>query len=142
MLVLLVLALIGTSVLAYLLARLITQPLEDLSQGAEAIADGRFDHRIKARSKDEVGQLAFAFNDMAGRLEGTITELSSSRDQLQRAVRRVGETLRSTHDMTRMLESHPGALPSMRFKRMPARCGASPRHATDLYAGASSGFDR
>ncbi len=105
MLVVLLLALVGTAGLAYLLARLITRPLEELSQGARAIAEGRFDHRIPVRSKDEVGQLASAFNDMSGRLSQTITALSSSRDQIQRAVRRVGETLRSTHDMKQMLDS-------------------------------------
>ena len=105
MLALLLLALLGTSGLAYLLARLITQPLEELSEGARAIAEGRFDHRIPVRSKDEVGQLAGAFNDMSAQLSTTISALSSSRDQMQRAVRRVGETLRSTHDMKQMLDS-------------------------------------
>lgn len=105
MLLLLLLALVGTSGLAYLLARLITQPLEELSEGARAIAEGRFEHRIPVRSKDEVGQLAGAFNEMSGQLSNTISALSSSRDQMQRAVRRVGETLRSTHDMKQMLDS-------------------------------------
>jgi two-component system, cell cycle response regulator len=103
--VLLLLALIVTMGLAYVLARLITRPLDDLTGGAKAIAEGRFDYRIPVRSRDEVGQLAAAFNDMTDQLEGTITELSSSRDQLQRAVRRVGETLRSTHDMRQILDS-------------------------------------
>jgi diguanylate cyclase (GGDEF)-like protein len=102
---LVLLALLGTTGLAYLLARLITQPLEEVAEGAKAIAEGRFDHEIPERSRDEVGQLATAFNDMTARLKHTVTELSSSRDQLQRAVRRVGETLRSTHDMGQMLES-------------------------------------
>jgi diguanylate cyclase (GGDEF)-like protein len=140
MLGLLILALIGTSVLAYLLARLITQPLEDLSIGAGAIAEGNFDYRIKARSKDEVGRLASAFNNMASRLEDTITQLSSSRDQLQRAVRRVGETLRSTHDMTRMLESTLNTA----VDAVQADAGALWRFTptrTDLYAGPVSGFD-
>ena len=105
MLALLLLAFLGTSGLAYLLARLITQPLEELSEGARAISEGRFDHTIPVRSKDEVGQLAAAFNDMSGQLSNTISALSSSRDQMQRAVRRVGETLRSTHDMKQMLDS-------------------------------------
>jgi diguanylate cyclase (GGDEF)-like protein len=105
LLVLLALALLGTTALAYLLARLISQPLEELAEGALAIAEGRFDHRIPVRSRDEVGQLALAFNDMTGRLSDTIRQLSNSRDQIQRAVRRVGETLRSTHDMKQMLES-------------------------------------
>lgn len=105
MLALLLLALVGTTGLAFLLARLITQPLEELSAGAHAISEGRFDHRIPVRSKDEVGQLATAFNEMSGQLSQTISALSSSRDQMQRAVRRVGETLRSTHDMGQMLDS-------------------------------------
>ena len=102
---LLALALGVVTALAYLLARLITQPLEELSEGAAAIAEGRFDHRIQVRSKDEVGQLAEAFNDMTDTLGETVSELSSSRDQLRRAIRRVGDTLRSTHDMKQMLSS-------------------------------------
>jgi diguanylate cyclase (GGDEF)-like protein len=104
-LALLVLALIAIAALAYFLARLITRPLEELSQGAMAIAEGRFDHRIPIRSKDEVGRLAAVFNDMSDRLNETITDLASSRDSLQRAVERVGETLRSTHDMNQILGS-------------------------------------
>ncbi len=105
MLGLLIFALIATSGLAYLLARLITQPLDELARGAIAISEGRFDYRIPVRSKDEVGQLASAFNEMTSRLSTTISELSLSRDQLQRSIQRVGETLRSTHDMGQLMES-------------------------------------
>ena len=105
MVFLLIFALIATTALAFLLARLITQPLEEVAEGALAISDGRFDHRIPVRSKDEVGQLAVAFNEMTSRLSTTISELSWSRDQLRRSIQRVGETLRSTHDMKQLLES-------------------------------------
>lgn len=105
MLGLLALAVFGTTLLAYLLARLITRPLEEVAAGAQAISDGRFDYRIPVRSKDEVGQLAAVFNDMTGRLEQRETELQSSRAQLQRAVQRMGETLRATHDMGQMLDA-------------------------------------
>ncbi|HEX2240899.1 MAG TPA: diguanylate cyclase [Actinomycetota bacterium] len=102
---LLALALLLTSVLAYLLARPISQPLEELAERAKAMAEGRFEQDIPVRSGDEVGALAEAFNDMTHRLRDTFTQLESSRDQLQRTVRRVGETLRSTHDMKRVLQS-------------------------------------
>jgi diguanylate cyclase (GGDEF)-like protein len=105
MLGLLAVALVGTVLLAHALARYITRPIDELVIGARAISEGRFDHRIAVQSKDEVGQLAGAFNDMTDRLKTTITQLSSSRDQFQRAVHRVGETLRSTHDMNQMLDS-------------------------------------
>ncbi|CAN5582515.1 hypothetical protein BH20ACT23_BH20ACT23_24740 [soil metagenome] len=105
LLFLLLLAVIATALLAYLLARLIARPLEELTEGARAIAGGRFDHRIPVRSNDEVGQLALSFNEMSDHLDTTITDLESSRDQLQRAVDRVGATLRSTHDMGQILDS-------------------------------------
>lgn len=105
LLALLAVALIAIAALAYFLARLITRPLEELSQGAMAIAEGRFDNRIPIRSRDEVGRLAAVFNEMSDRLSETITDLASSRDSLQRAVERVGETLRSTHDMNQILGS-------------------------------------
>jgi two-component system, cell cycle response regulator len=105
MLGLLLLALLITAALANLLARLITRPLEDLAEGARAISEGRFDQEIRVRSKDEVGRLAMAFNAMTGRLRETVNELSHSRDRMHRAVRRVGETLRSTHDINQLLDS-------------------------------------
>ena len=105
MLALLLIALLVTALLAHALAARITQPMAKLLEGSRAISEGRFDHRIDVPTRDEVGELAAAFNDMTDRLRATITELSSSRDRTQRAVRRVGEILRSTHDMNQMLES-------------------------------------
>ena len=105
MIALLLLAIIGLTFLASVLARLVTQPLQEVADGAKAISDGRYGEEIPIRSRDEVGRLAAAFNEMSNQLEGTITELSTSHEQLQRAVRRVGDTLRSTHDMGQMLES-------------------------------------
>jgi diguanylate cyclase (GGDEF)-like protein len=102
---LLLLAVIATAVLAFVLARLIARPLEELTEAARAIAGGHFDHRIPVRSNDEVGQLALSFNEMSDHLDTTITDLESSRDQLQRTVDRVGATLRSTHDMGQILDS-------------------------------------
>jgi two-component system, cell cycle response regulator len=102
---LLLVALIGTALLAYLLARMITRPLEELAEGAEAIEQGRFDHEIDVPPGGEVGKLASAFRDMSSSLQEKVTELESSRTQLQLAVRRVGETLRSTHDMSQIRES-------------------------------------
>jgi diguanylate cyclase (GGDEF)-like protein len=102
---LLAVVLIGTSILAWVLSKLITQPLEELSLGARAVASGDFGYEIPVRSHDEVGRLAASFNEMTGHLRQTIMQLQQSRDQLQQAVRRVGETLRSTHDMGQLRES-------------------------------------
>lgn len=105
MVALLLLAIIGLTFLASVLARLVTQPLQEVADGAKAISDGHYGEEIPIRSRDEVGRLAAAFNEMSSQLNDTIADLSSSRDQLQRAVRRVGDTLKSTHDMGQIFEA-------------------------------------
>jgi signal transduction histidine kinase len=67
------------------LARRSLQPLEELRQGAEALAAGRLDQRIALATRDEFEQLAGAFNGMAERLSATIADLEGSNRALQAA---------------------------------------------------------
>jgi signal transduction histidine kinase len=55
---------------ARFLARGMTQPLRDMAEAAGGMARGDYGHRVKVRSRDEVGRLAEAFNRMAAELEG------------------------------------------------------------------------
>ena len=52
-----------------LLGRKLTSPIINLAQGAEAIAGGNYDIRIKLESKDEIGELANVFNKMSDSLK-------------------------------------------------------------------------
>jgi signal transduction histidine kinase len=52
------------------LARGMTQPLRDMAQAARRMETGDYSTRVHTRSRDEVGQLAEAFNTMSGELEG------------------------------------------------------------------------
>ncbi|MEW6077848.1 MAG: ATP-binding protein [Thermodesulfobacteriota bacterium] len=61
--------LVLSSLLTFLLARGLMQPIRRLTEGARALASRRFDTRIKAGSGDEMGQLASDFNHMADTLE-------------------------------------------------------------------------
>ncbi|MBK8576162.1 MAG: HAMP domain-containing histidine kinase [Elusimicrobia bacterium] len=56
---------IGGSVL---LARGLTGPILRIAEGTRAVADGRLDHRIDLKRKDELGRLAADFDRMALRL--------------------------------------------------------------------------
>ncbi|HET7746185.1 MAG TPA: HAMP domain-containing sensor histidine kinase, partial [Vicinamibacteria bacterium] len=74
---------IGVSVLvAAALATRITRPLEELTAGAQQIAEGHFDRRLAIRSRDELEILSDAFNDMAGRLKLNVEELEESNKKL------------------------------------------------------------
>lgn len=60
------LGMIGLALLGILpLSRRLTRDLQVVTAGAEKIAQGDLDTRVPVRSKDEVGKLALAFNQMA-----------------------------------------------------------------------------
>src|SRR3954471_4940821 len=50
------------------LARGMTSPLREMAAAASAMARGDYGRRVRATSRDEVGQLAHAFNAMAAEL--------------------------------------------------------------------------
>lgn len=60
--VLAVLAVIGASLI---ISFHITRPLKRLTEGAIAMRNGNYDQNIEVASKDEIGQLAHSFNEMA-----------------------------------------------------------------------------
>lgn len=51
-----------------LIARGMTSPLRDMASAANAMAKGDYSRRVAATSRDEVGQLAHTFNQMASEL--------------------------------------------------------------------------
>lgn len=55
--------------LSFLLIRSITRPIRLLQQGTREIAAGRFSHRVELPNRDELGDLAEAFNEMAHQLK-------------------------------------------------------------------------
>ena len=65
-----------------LTSRSISRPIEKLTRGARTIAGGDLDIKLDIRSKDEVGDLARTFNQMAENLKKTTV----SRDELQKEV--------------------------------------------------------
>ncbi len=60
---------IGLSLaLTYLFAHGMTKPLREMTAAARAMARGDYSRRPRATSKDEVGELAMAFNQMSADL--------------------------------------------------------------------------
>jgi HAMP domain-containing protein len=74
-------------VIAALLARTITRPIQYLVQGTEAIGRGDLDTRVEIDSRDELGQLAGAFNQMTVDLKRYTVELARTTAERERLVR-------------------------------------------------------
>jgi two-component system, OmpR family, sensor histidine kinase BaeS len=56
-------------VLGLVFSKVITSPIKQLTLSAKKIASGDFSHRVMRKSRDEVGELSNAFNDMAEQLD-------------------------------------------------------------------------
>jgi signal transduction histidine kinase len=61
-------ALVLSGAAGLLLSRAITRPLRRLTAAAGAVAAGDFDQTVPVRTRDELGRLSRAFNDMTTRL--------------------------------------------------------------------------
>ncbi|KJR45364.1 Two-component sensor histidine kinase [Desulfosporosinus sp. I2] len=62
------LALLFGIILSYFTSRRLVAPLKRLTQAAERIGQGHLDERVGIQTKDEIGQLALAFNAMVDNL--------------------------------------------------------------------------
>lgn len=74
-------ALLGI-LLAFQLARLTTEPVKRLTMASKDMAEGRLDHQVVATSRDEVGDLARAFNRMAQKQKEAVALTTAERDRL------------------------------------------------------------
>jgi len=67
---------------AWLIARMTTRPIRELTKASQKIASGEFGHRISVGTKDESGQLAHAFNEMSANLKRSVETISEDRARL------------------------------------------------------------
>ena len=70
-------------------ASTITKPVRELVQGTEEMRRGNLEHRVAVRSRDEIGQLATAFNETAANLERSQGELVRQAAALREANERL-----------------------------------------------------
>ncbi len=76
-----------------IVGRSITQPLANLTDGAEKIGSGQLGHRIALRGDDEATDLAVAFNRMAERRQKAEAQIAASAAERERVLEAVTETV-------------------------------------------------
>ncbi|GAB4189474.1 MAG: hypothetical protein Fur006_30750 [Coleofasciculaceae cyanobacterium] len=99
-------ALLGSIGTGIFTARWITKPILRLNTAAKDIANGEWDKTVEVLRSDEVGELADAFNKMAGQLQQSFTELKSLNKALVQSESKLNQVLEaipfgvSVHDIT------------------------------------------
>jgi len=71
------------AILAVVFARTMIRPIQELVKGTQAIGQGNLDYRINISRRDELGELASAFNQMANQRNQTEQELREQQIFLQ-----------------------------------------------------------
>ncbi len=79
----------------YVVLRGLSRPMERLARVAGRLADGDYTARSPERTRDEVGQLAHALNEMAARVEWNVAELRETARRKQQLVDNVAHELRT-----------------------------------------------
>ncbi|MWC28429.1 HAMP domain-containing sensor histidine kinase [Paenibacillus sp. MMS18-CY102] len=78
---------------AFFLSSKITQPLIEMKKAAASISMGNYRTRVPIRSLDEIGDLAHAFNRMAGDLDSLIKDLNHEKDHLSSILRSMSDAV-------------------------------------------------
>ena len=77
-----VIAAIIAILLAFQMLKITTEPVKKLTQLSKKMAQGELDQEIQITSRDEVGELARAFNQMAARLKEMVALITNERDRM------------------------------------------------------------
>jgi PAS domain S-box-containing protein len=85
MLVMVLFLLAALAATQFLIHRTVTQPVNALVGGVQAVAAGRLDVQVPVRGQDELGLLANSFNGMAAELRRRNAELVSANRELRNA---------------------------------------------------------
>ncbi|MDY6045161.1 MAG: ATP-binding protein [Peptoniphilus sp.] len=102
-------ALVVTTILAYILARSITLPIRDVTRQAREMAEGNFDQRVEVKSNDEIGRLGSMFNYLTSELEETISRMDSERSKLDTMFRYMSEGIIAVDSKSKLVHVNPVA---------------------------------
>jgi len=82
-----------TTFFAFFLLTKITNPLREMKDAANRVAQGDYTTRVAIRSTDEIGELANTFNQMASELQTLIRDIQHERDHLSSVLRSMTDSV-------------------------------------------------
>jgi sigma-B regulation protein RsbU (phosphoserine phosphatase) len=105
------------------MTRAVTGTVHRLYRATEFIKQGDFSHRVRVRSRDQLGELAESFNDMSSNIESLLHE-RVERERLEREVEIAAEV---------QAQLFPRSVPQLKTISIAAECRAARGVAGDYY---------
>jgi PAS domain S-box-containing protein len=125
--------------LALILSRKLSSPLNEMRGLAARMEGGDFSGRAEVATRDEVGQLARALNSLADNLEQTLRTLEQEQAKLRRVLQGMGEGVIATDGAGRVILLNPQAaalldLDAERAVGLPLGESGVPKDLGDLFS--------
>jgi len=98
-------ALIGAILVAYFLTGRVTKPIGEMGLAAQSIAQGDYSARLPALGNDEFGTLGTQFNQMATKVEESVTGLKAALEQQRQFTADASHELRTPLTRLRLATS-------------------------------------
>jgi len=106
---LVMLALVGTAILIYLFSLLVIRPVSSMQDGIKRMAAEDFSVRLPVESRDEFGELATGFNQMADHLENLYATLEQRVEEKTHSLEKKNQDLQMLYEVAAFL-NEPAAL--------------------------------
>ena len=82
-------------ILSFILSKTMVVPIQNLTRAAEGVAAGDFSRRLDISARDEIGELAQTFDNMAGQLKETVAQLERAASLQKEFVANVSHELKT-----------------------------------------------
>lgn len=105
-----ILACFITVILGFLVAKTITEPINDVTEKAFKMASGDFDQIVDVKSNDEIGKLAEMFNHLTKRLKISVSEISREKSKLEAIIHYMEDGLIAVNTDGNIIHLNPKAI--------------------------------
>ena len=87
------LASVITILLGFIIAKSITEPINDVTYKAAKMANGDFNQYVEVKSEDEIGKLAEMFNILTTKLRESISEIHQEKSKMEAIINQMADGL-------------------------------------------------
>lgn len=104
------LGLLVTIILGFFISRSITEPIKQVTEKAQRMAQGDFSEEVSVKSNDEIGELANMFNLLRLELNKTLSEMSNEKNKLETVLRHMADGLIAMDLNGRIIHANQAAM--------------------------------
>ena len=94
-------------ILGFFLSRTIIAPISTLQHRSESMAEGDFSHKIEVRSRDEIGRLTIAFNEMASKINTGLEDIRAEKNKVEAILKNMADAVLAYDNAGNLIHINP-----------------------------------